>query len=283
MGTVLSGTFSGINWGKNAKFLQVEMDPAGGTTYTDLGTTQMMSVPYALQANAIKMRTSASGDTLHMGGGNYLIIPGISNANPTYQADAPVTDIDGNVYQTIRVGTQIWMKDNLKVSKYRNGNSISTGHTASQWSNLTSGAYTHYNNDLANNSIFGKLYNWYAITDTRGLCPAGWHVPTDPEWSTLENFLGGYLVAGGKLKSTSPLWNSPNTGATDIVGFSGIPGGAVSETSSYFDLYYGSYWWSSSAYSQTLGWFHFSHTSNTASNRNGLSQKCGLSVRCIKD
>ena len=128
MGTVVSGPFSGINWGKNAKFLQVELNTTGGTTYTDLGTTQMMSVPYALHANAIKMKTSATGDTLYTGGGEYLIIPGISSANLI------ATDIDGQTYTTVTIGTQVWMKENLKVSKYRNGDPIPTNLNDGQWS-----------------------------------------------------------------------------------------------------------------------------------------------------
>jgi uncharacterized protein (TIGR02145 family) len=247
----------------------------------------MMSVPYALQANGIKMKTSATGDTLYTGGGNYLIIPGVSilnlgvfNPNLTY---GTISDVEGNSYKTITIGNQTWMAENLKVSKYRNGTAITTNFTDLEWQNATTGAYAIYGNNATNNSTFGKLYNWYAVSDSRGLCPAGWHVPTDPEWSSLEDYLGGYLVAGGKLKSLTSLWASPNSGASNSLGFSGLPGGARAETSSYFDLNSGSYWWTSSPYSSNLGWFHFSHTANAASNRNGFSNKGGFSVRCLKD
>ena len=302
MGTVVSGTFSGINWGKNAKFLQVELNTTGGTTYTDLGTTQMMSVPYALQANAIKMKTSAMGDTLYTGNGNFLIIPGISAANPIppilNQPEAPVTDIDGNVYQTVRIGTQVWMKENLKVSKYRNGNSIPTGLTNSQWNSTTSGAFAVYNNDQTNNSIYGKLYNWYAVSDPRGLCPVGWHVPSDGEWKTLEitlgmsgtdaDLTGGRGTSqniGGKLKSTSSLWTAPNTGATNESGFLGLPGGWREGSSGNY-LYVGSsgFWWPSSTYySTTFAWYRGLGSSNLNSYRDYINWQSGFSVRCLKD
>ena len=289
MGTVVSGTFSGINWGKNAKFLQVELNTTGGTTYTDLGTTQMMSVPYALHANAIKMKTSATGDTLYTGGGEYLIIPGISSANLI------ATDIDGQTYTTVTIGTQVWMKENLKVSKYRNGDPIPTNLNDSQWSTSSSGAYSIYNNNTANNATYGKLYNWYAVVDSRGLCPAGWHVPTDDEWKTLESYLGVPVSeldlilgrgatsnVGGKLKSTALLWTSPNTGASNLTGFSGLPGGARSSAGFISGLNNEGSWWSktgavNNAYSRTL------RNSENTIVRGYNTRSYGFSVRCLKD
>ena len=295
MGTAASGTFSGINWGKNAKFLQVEMDPAGGTAYTNLGTTQMMSVPYALHAGSIKMKTSITGDTLYTGGGNFLIIPGISAANPIVnQPDSPVTDIDGNVYQTVRIGTQVWMKENLKVSKYRNGNSIPTGLNDSQWSGTTSGAYSIYSNDPTNNAIFGKLYNWFAVADPRGLCPAGWHVPTDSEWYSLENYLdptvnnpntAGFrgTDVGGRLKAVSSLWTSPNVGATNFSGFTALPGGRRDSNGIFNGYGSNGFWWSSSVISSILIWDRYLTGGNSSSNRDDDYKPNGISVRCIKD
>jgi uncharacterized protein (TIGR02145 family) len=289
MGTVVSGTFSGINWGKNAKFLQVELNTTGGTTYTDLGTTQMMSVPYALQANAIKMKTSATGDTLYTGGGNYLIVPGLSAANRL-----TVTDIEGNVYQTVTIGSQIWMKENLKVSKYRNGNSIPTGLSDSQWSITTSGAYAILNNDQTNNAIFGKLYNWYSVIDQRGLCPVGWHVPTDAEWYTLENFLDPTVNdpnltgfrgtdVGGKLKAVSSSWASPNTGASNSSGFSALPGSRRDANGIFSGDGNNGFWWSSSVISSTFAWDRYLTFGNSTSNRDDDYKTNGISVRCLKD
>ena len=283
MGTVVSGTFSGINWGRNAKFLQVELDPTGGTTFTDLGTSQMMSVPYALQTSAMKFKTSASGDTLYSGNGNYLIVPGLSGSNPILnQPEAPVTDIDGNVYQTVRIGNQVWMKENLKVSKYRNGNSIPTGLTDSQWSSTNNGAFAVFNNDQANNSIYGKLYNWYSVTDSRGLCPVAWHVPSDGEWTILENYLGGQAIAGGKLKSTSNLWPSPNFGGTNVSGFSGLPGGYKVPEGSYGNVGFG-LWWTSSIFAPSGAFARSLGFNSSIIEKPFGPQLHGMSIRCIKD
>ena len=150
-----------------------------------------------------------------------------------------ITDIDNNIYNTVLIGTQCWTKENLKVTKYNNGTSIlldasggSAGNGGGQtWSGQSTGAYTIYGNESStgpNATNYGFLYNWYAVADNRGLCPTGWHVPNAVEWSTLVNFLGSN--AGGKMKSTVTQpsnggWDSPNSGATNQSGFSGLPGG----------------------------------------------------------
>jgi uncharacterized protein (TIGR02145 family) len=276
----------------------VELNTTGGTSYTDLGTTQMMSVPFALQANGIKMKTSATGDTLYTGNGNYLIIPGLSAANPILnQPEAPVTDIDGNVYQTVRIGTQVWMKENLKVSKYRNGSSIPTGLTNSQWSSTTSGAFTVYNNDQTNNTTYGKLYNWYAVADSRGLCPTGWHVPNDAEWKTLETIIGMPVNEldnvgargvgpgiGGLLKSTSTLWASPNSNASNSTGFSALPSGDRTYTGFFENIGAISFWWTSTEVSPGGAMDRNLYTNNAGIGRgNGLFKQMGMTVRCLKN
>jgi uncharacterized protein (TIGR02145 family) len=124
-----------------------------------------------------------------------------------------VSDIDGNAYNTVLIGTQCWTKENLKTSRYRNGGLIPNVTDGTAWINLTTGAWSYYNNDVSNNAIYGKLYNWYTtLGDT--LCPTGWGVPTDAEWTTLTTYLGGESVAGGKMKTIgTAYWESPNTGA----------------------------------------------------------------------
>ena len=295
MGTVVSGIFSGINWGKNAKFMQVEMDPAGGTAYTDLGTTQMMSVPYALQTGGIKMKTSATGDTLYTGNGAYLIIPGLSAVNPILnQTEAPITDIDGNVYQTVRIGTQVWMKENLKVSKYRDGSYIPTNFTDLEWQNATIGVSAIYGNNAANNTTYGKLYNWYAVADAKGLCPVGWHVPSDADWKKLEIYLGmgisdadltgergGVQNVGGKLKSTS-LWSSPNTGATNESGLFQLPGGYRESNGTYYYLGVHGHYWAADA-ATTGAWRRGLNNIYSSSYRDSYGKSSGSSVRCLKD
>ena len=174
------------------------------------------------------------------------------------------------------------------MSKYRNGDNIPTGLSNSAWQNTTSGAYAIYINDVGNDGLYGKLYNHYAVTDSRGLCPTGWHVPTDADWTTLENHLGGSGVAGGALKSTAMQptlggWSSPNTGATNSSFFTALPGGFRANNGDFYNLSNYGYWWSSfvvaGLYSQYRVLFSIY---NSTQNYQG-SRLYGLSVRCLKD
>ena len=135
-------------------------------------------------------------------------------------------DIDGNFYGTVQIGNQLWMSENLKTTHYNNGDEIPTGLTDGDWQNNTSGALAVYDDNELNADIYGRLYNWYAVVDNRGVCPENFHVPTDEEYTQLTNYLGGSDVAGGKMKEAGlEHWNSPNAGATNESGFSGFPGG----------------------------------------------------------
>ncbi len=199
-----------------------------------------------------------------------------------------VTDIDGNIYNTVQIGNQCWTQSNLKVSKYRNWDTIPTGLSDSAWFNTTSGAYAIYINDPVNDSLYGKLYNHYAVTDSRGLCPTGWHVPSDGEWTILENHLSGSIVAGGALKSTSTQptpggWASPNTGATNSSGFTATPGG-LRDTNGVFSTIpaYGC-WWSSSVSSASDAWYRRLNYDFIYVYRYDYSRTLGFSVRCLKD
>jgi uncharacterized protein (TIGR02145 family) len=127
---------------------------------------------------------------------------------------------------SVTIGTQVWTDKNLDVTSYRNGDVIPQVTDATEWAGLTTGAWCYYNNDPLNGAIYGKLYNWYAVNDPRGLAPQGWHIPTDAEWKTLSTLLGGDAVAGGKMKTKGTnSWTSPNTSATNESGFAGLPGG----------------------------------------------------------
>ncbi|MFM9053055.1 MAG: FISUMP domain-containing protein, partial [Bacteroidota bacterium] len=202
-----------------------------------------------------------------------------------------LTDIDGKTYNTVQIGTQCWTQSNLKVSKYRNGNSISNITDQSAWSQTNTsntGAWCNYNNSSANNTLYGKLYNWYAVNDSRGLCPTGWHVPLDAEWTTLTDFLGGESVAGGKMKSTATQpaaggWDSPNTGATDSSGFTGLPGGYRDSDGGFNVL--GSYgnWWSSSGAGSGVAWDRRLGHDGAGAFRGIFINRVGISVRCAKD
>jgi uncharacterized protein (TIGR02145 family) len=136
-------------------------------------------------------------------------------------------DIDGNNYYTIQIGTQIWMASNLRVTHYRNADQIPNITDATAWQSLTSGAYCYYNNVSDSSLEYGKIYNDYTVVDSRNLCPAGWHIPTETEWQVLVTYLGGDSIAGAKLKETGTIhWESPNTGATNETEFYGIPAGS---------------------------------------------------------
>jgi uncharacterized protein (TIGR02145 family) len=195
-----------------------------------------------------------------------------------------LTDIDGNAYDIVVIGTQVWMSKNLRVSKYRNGDPIPTNLNNTDWSNTTSGAYAIYNNDPVNDSIYGKLYNWYSLADPRGLCPVSWHVPSDAEWSILENFLGASSAAGGQMKSVSPLWLSPNADATNNSGFTGFPGGNRDFNGLYDAIGSFGFWWSSTQYSSSNSyWYRSLYYSNGNVGRAYLNKRRGLSVRCVRD
>jgi hypothetical protein len=199
-----------------------------------------------------------------------------------------VSDVDGNSYNTVQIGTQCWTKSNLKVSKYRNGDSVLTGLSNTAWQNTTAGAYAIYNNDPVNDGLYGKLYNHYAVMDSRGLCPTGWHVPTDGEWTILETFLGGSSVAGEAIKSTSVQptsggWLNPNNGATNSSGFTAEPGGTRINFGSVFAyLNAHGYWWSSSL-SGSDAWGRELSYGNSVIGRYIYPSSSGLSVRCLRD
>ncbi len=195
-----------------------------------------------------------------------------------------MTDIDGNQYDVIKIGNQIWMKENLKVSKYRNGEAIPTGLVNSAWANTNKGAYAIYNNENANNNIYGKLYNWYAVNDSRGLCPTGWHVPGNSEWSTLISYLGGESVAGGKLKSTGIYyWNSPNSNATNVSGFSALPGGYLSGNGNFNYRLSDAVFWSANENFTFNAWYFYLHYYNGNMGSSSNVKQNGYSVRCLKD
>ncbi len=416
-GVVSQGSISNINWGNGAKYLHVMMGS------TDLGTQQMLSVPYALYAGACDIEVSLTGDTLYTGGGNFVIIPGISAANfppailgctdnaacnynsaatqddgsclyqnatcddgnasttndvvngncqcageaivngctnpqaCNYNAAAnvdngscliqgaacndnnantsndvinsscqcvgtpsntgasllpgnttcsaqviSVTDCggqtsltyNGRTYDLVEIGGQCWFADNLATDQYRNSDPIPTGLDNATWQNTTAGAYAIYNNDIANDVTYGKLYNWYTTVDSRGLCPTGWHVPTDCEWMYLEGILGMSTTdqqiqgsnrgnnQGGLMKSTS-LWTSPNTGGTNSSGITALPSGYRRSDGTYgLKGSYGYFWTSTSG--TTLNAWNRELVYNTATIKRDIDTKrLGFPVRCIRD
>ena len=208
-----------------------------------------------------------------------------SNTNNGYN----VKDIDGNSYKTVTIGVQTWMAENLKTSRYSDGTTIPNITDNTQWQNNTTGAWAYYNNDAANNAKYGKLYNWYAVSKTtngnKNVCPTGWHVPTDAEWTVLTDYLGDEFVAGGKMKEVGTTsWNSPNTGATNTSLFTGLPGGYRFYDGNYYFIGDFGYWWSSSENDTYSAWYRGLSSYSGHALRNASSNKgYGFSVRCLRD
>jgi uncharacterized protein (TIGR02145 family) len=253
---------------------------AGLGVYSDTLQNLTPSTTYYVRAYATNSVGTSYGSELNF---TTVSLPGLRcPGTPT------VIDIDGNIYNTVQIGTQCWTQSNLKVSKYRNGDNIPTGLSDAQWGSTTSGAYAIYNNDPVNDALYGKLYNWYAVTDSRGLCPTGWHVPSDGEWTTLITFLGGESVAGGAMKSTATQptpggWNAPNTGATNSSGFTGLPGGYRDSGGGFFFLGDGGSWWSSSGAGSGNAWHRGLGSNVAVAGRGSNPRRDGGSVRCLKN
>lgn len=207
----------------------------------------------------------------------------ISFAPPPCGAISTVSDIDGNVYDVLNIGSQCWMVQNLKTTKYQNGVTIPNQTNQTTWNGLTSGAWVNYGNNVANEATYGKLYNWYAVVDSRKICPVGWHIPTDNEFITLVDFLGGQTVAGGQMKTTSSLWRTPNLGADNSSGFSGLPGGTRNFLGNFTLVGDYGYFWSATENDATIARARNLSYLTAASIRVNNEKKVGFSVRCVKD
>jgi uncharacterized protein (TIGR02145 family) len=236
----------------------------------------------------VSLNTIDSITFIENGGG---FVCGVSN----------VSDIDGNVYNTVQIGSQCWMKENLKTTTYKNGTPIPNVTDAGAWQNLATGAYVWYDNDISWKGSYGALYNWHAVADASGLCPAGWHVPTNNEWTTLTDHIGGIGAPNGnKLKScrqvNSPLGGDCNTTehprweedtsignfGTDDYGFSGLPGG-YRLSGPFYDIGNYGYWWSSIETSTFGAWSRILNYSFGDINEYDGNKRWGFSVRCIRD
>ena len=260
-------------------------DGSGTGSYTSNLTNLTANTTYYVRAYATNSAGTAYGNELSFttsaGGGGIVSNPG---AGVTY---------NGYTYPSIVLGNgQEWMAENLRTTAYRNGDPIpNVTPSNGQWTMLSTGAWCHFNNDSQYENPYGKLYNWYAVADPRNVCPTGWHVPTDNEWSTFINYLdpnanGGENTpntAGDKMKSTgTQYWLSPNQDANNESGFSGLPGGFRNSSGMYGGLSGGGWWWSSTEYSTFVAWYRLVGY-DTGLRRNAISKASGLSVRCLKD
>ncbi len=213
-----------------------------------------------------------------------LLFLGCSKKEKDSKVDT-VTDIEGNIYSTIKIGNQVWMAENLKVTKFRNGDPISNITNMLAWENCflnEKAAYCDIKNDPNYKSEYGRLYNWYSVNDIRKLAPTGWHIPTQSEFNTLVMYLGGYEIAGGKLKEMGTIhWNNPNSGATNETRFNGIPAGV---RVGQFDLEGKNLaMWTSTDLDNFYAWhFRLLHD-NIGVAADDAYKNEGMSIRCIKD
>jgi uncharacterized protein (TIGR02145 family) len=256
-----------------------------------------------------------TGDTLKLSKSNWVIVPGVSQANysqdidgdgilnendncPTVPnpnqedidgdgigdaCDEVVVDIDGNIYNTVTIGTQTWMVENLKSTKFNNGVEIPLVIDEYDWASSSGPSYCWYNNNEAlYKNVYGALYNVYTASYPFNVCPSNWHVPSDAEWTILVDFFGGESVAGGKLKETGNVhWYSPNTGATNEGSFSALPGGYREPDGIHYSFIHSKGFWWSSNYNPNFGRF-LSYDSNTIE-KDTYNSNYGFSIRCVKD
>jgi len=333
-GIPLTGTFSTIDWAAGPYFLKTETDPTGGTNYTIVGMSQMLSVPYALYAESAG--NGFSGNYNDLSNRPDLSIYATKNmgnqkltnlAGPTDPNDAStksyvdnlqsqvtalenklvniglfIKDVDGNLYATIKIGTQVWMGENLKTTKYKDGTAIPLVTDNTAWSNLITPGYCWHSNNPANKDTYGGLYNWYTV-NSGNLCPAGSHMPTDAEWTTLENYLiaNGYnydgTTTGSKiakaLASTSGWTSSSTTGAVgntdypakrNATGFTALPGGIRGIDGEFYYISSYTHWWSATVGDATnTSWYRLLAYNTIYLFRAFVDRKYGFSVRCIKD
>ena len=283
-GKVVTGVFADINWAVRAFYLKTEIDPGGKTSYSIIADTQILSVPYALHAKTAT--TAESTSTISISGRNVEL---------PYCAD-----IDGNVYKTVKIGNQVWMAENLKTTRYRNGEVIPNVKDNIAWAALTTGAWCDNNYMAINGNKYGHLYNWYAVSDSRNLAPEGWHVPTDAEWTELENYLianGGNwdnTTTGNKIAKSMAAtidWRisetngaiGQNISINNSSGFTALPGGFRSINVIVLVGRLG-YWWSSTAGNnpdEAFGRSLYFEDVNLI--KLNLTKDHALSVRCVKD
>lgn len=198
--------------------------------------------------------------------------------------DPVLEDVDGNIYETVTIGDQVWMAENLKTTRFSDGTAIPLVSLDSKWESLTTPGYCWYDNDkIANGETYGALYNWYAV-DTEKLCPSGWHVPSDEEWTTLTTYLGGDSIAAADLKESGTMhWETPNTGANNVTNFTALPGGYRDTVGVYFGIENYGFWWTASSISGVSAHNRSMSYASQAVISPHAFKRFGFAIRCIKD
>ncbi|MCX2493612.1 fibrobacter succinogenes major paralogous domain-containing protein [Pedobacter sp. PF22-3] len=193
-----------------------------------------------------------------------------------------LADVDGNIYKTVKIGSQTWMMENLRTTHYRDGTIIQNVTGSSNWGTQTIGAYCNYNNSLELGKTYGFLYNWYAINSDRKLAPQGWHIPTSAEWTILYNYIGGDRYSGGKIQESGTRHWVSDTGASNITKFTGLPGGKRNGDGTYDSIFYDANWWTATANSTGTAWNYNLYVKGYLEIAES-PKNLGYSVRCIKD
>lgn len=193
-----------------------------------------------------------------------------------------ITDVDGNVYRTVKIGNQVWMMENLRTTHYRDGTIIQNVTGNSDWAMQSNGAYCNYNNNLELGKVYGFLYNWYAVNSTRQLAPQGWHIPTSAEWLILYNYIGGDRYSGGKIQESGTSHWVSDTGASNITQFSGLPAGRRNANGTYEGIAYDGNWWTGTTTPNGAAWYYNLYVKGYIEIAESI-KSLGYSVRCIKD
>ena len=254
---------------------------ADSITQNGVGTGTFLSLLSDLSVDSSYYARAYAINNAGTAYGNEIIFQVTSNS---FVSGDGVIDIDGNSYQTIHSSTgQEWMAENLKTCRYANGDSILHIEDNVAWSVLDSGAWVYMNNNPGNSTTFGKLYNGWAVSDPRNVCPTEWHVPSEAEWSFFHSVNGGLSNGGGNMKIPGiAVWLTPNTGATNSSGFSALPGGKRIGSGDFQEHFGGGFWWASSGTSFTLDTRSLYYTSNGVWT-GAQGKTLGLSIRCVKD
>ncbi|OFY67154.1 MAG: hypothetical protein A2Y71_03965 [Bacteroidetes bacterium RBG_13_42_15] len=257
------------------------IDGSGTGSFTSNLTGLPCGRTYYVRAYAVNSAGIAYGSQRSF---TTKMFPTVFNPNLTYGS---VSDIDENLYKTIQIGNQIWMAENLRTNKYSDGTIIPNVTNDMEWRNLITGAYCWFNHDETTyKATYGALYNWFAV-NTGKLCPTGWHVPSDGDWATLSTYLGGDLIAGGKMKEKDTThWVSPNISADNSSGFTALPGGNRENYGAFLaGVGLVGYWWRSSERVGTdYAWIvSISNIYSSLTRGNSYKKTQGFSVRCIKD